>query len=372
MTKQYIVEGISANWQRAINRGLKAKEVSEARTLLLGEGGSNERSNKEGNRGSGGIVQCGSAIQRARKKDLGCLARDIHIAGAEPAQENRIPSRLLSEQGTGTGVGGRRECLAVAETSDKGGVPAVVDNARLTDKQSAAGNARAALLRYADRLVKKGATRRQAYKQVAKFAKSGCLREGLQSLVAVANARPGGGRALSASTLRRWRELEAKTGTLAPAIPQRCTEKPSWNVELFRKYYGLPSKLSVRHAIEMMARECPESLRPSVEQAGRYLERLGAVERNRGRMTGSELRALKPFVKRGTEYYAPMEIAVVDRPGVRTVSLANPAADIECEPGEAPWCESVTVTLGDGKLSRSLACSALMARYLRARHAKLS
>jgi len=39
--------------------------------------------------------------------------------------------------------------------------------------------------------------------------------------------------------------------------------------------------------------------------------------------------------------------AALHRPGVRTVSLISPAADVACEPGEAPWCDSITLTPGD-------------------------
>jgi phage-related baseplate assembly protein len=39
--------------------------------------------------------------------------------------------------------------------------------------------------------------------------------------------------------------------------------------------------------------------------------------------------------------------AALHRPGVRTVSLASPLHDVECEHDEAPFCEAITLTLGD-------------------------
>jgi putative transposase len=153
---------------------------------------------------------------------------------------------------------------------------------------------------------------RCAVAEVSRQAQSGALPEHLQTLVGVANARSVSSYDLSERVLWIWRCRRAR-GTLAPAVPQKSTEQPAWSVDIFLQCYRQPQKPSISQAIKAMSEIAPEGLElPSFGQACRYLNSIGAVERERGRRTGGELQALKPFRRRTTEELEPLDVTVVD------------------------------------------------------------
>lgn len=164
---------------------------------------------------------------------------------------------------------------------------------------------------------------------LVKQSKACALPAHLQSLVGQANARKGkiGARTLSRSTLLRWkRELAAASGNpvaLAPVDAQddprlpaerRARAVPEW-APYFLKCYRKPQKPSVQDALDELEESGalpPHLALPSPSQCYRLLEKMSIVERERGRRSGSELRALKGYRHRDTSQFDPCDIYQCD------------------------------------------------------------
>ncbi len=173
-------------------------------------------------------------------------------------------------------------------------------------------DARVALFREYQRMERKYGTN-EAIKEFCLQAKTGTLPDQLQSLVEIANARGGGnGRTISKSTLYRWKAMN-KRGVAAFA-PQTIEKKdiPPW-ATCFIGCYGTPDKPSIPQAMERMAKVLPNDIAmPSYGQVYRFHTKRSRLEREKGRRTGSELKALKGYRKRDTSDLLPMEIGTCD------------------------------------------------------------
>lgn len=155
----------------------------------------------------------------------------------------------------------------------------------------------------------------QAINKVVAQAKNQMLPAHLQSLVPSANARSGGAmgkQVLSRRTLYRWRELR-DIGITALA-PKEAAKKPlpAW-VPYFLKCYRKPQKPSVPMALEELALVLPDGIEmPSEAQCYRLLKKMSAIDRQKGRRTGNEMRALKGYRPRDTSDMVPGEVYQCD------------------------------------------------------------
>ncbi len=221
--------------------------------------------------------------------------------------------------------------------------PAVIEKVelpsmgRLKGWQRRTMDARGALLVHLEELAEQYGLNR-SIEAMIEAAKGGALPPALQKLVPQANARGGqcGKRTLSRTTLLRWRrELAAAEGNpvaLAPVdtyedprLPQHRREKkePEW-AALFLKCYRKPSKPSVNDAREEMEALLPVGMTlPSESQCRRYLKRLSTIEREKGRVTGNNIRALKGFTRRSTDGLNPCAICQCDGHSVKA-RVAHP------------------------------------------------
>lgn len=177
-------------------------------------------------------------------------------------------------------------------------------------------DARCMLLQHLDHLAEVHGVNR-AIEAMVKAAKAGALPEHLQMLIGQANARGGksGSRTLSRSSLLRWkREVKAAGGNyvaLAPKEQQRETVPP-W-APYFLKCYRKPQKPSVPDALAELATLLPPQITfPSEAQCYRLLAKMSAVDRERGRCTGNELRALKGYRRRDTSDLDPCAVYQCD------------------------------------------------------------
>lgn len=155
----------------------------------------------------------------------------------------------------------------------------------------------------------------QAIAKVVAQAKAGLLPEHIQSLVPVANARSGGEmgkQTLSRRTLYRWRELR-DLGVTALAPKEAAKQPlPDW-VPYFLKCYRKPQKPSVPDALEELVYILPDGIdMPSESQCYRLLKKMSAVDREKGRRTGNEMRALKGYRPRDTSDMVPCEVYQCD------------------------------------------------------------
>lgn len=193
--------------------------------------------------------------------------------------------------------------------------------ANLKGWQRRAMDARCALLNY---LAMLAATHgmNKALSSMEKAARAGSLPPHLQDLVASANARGGknGGRSLSRPTLLRWkRQLAEANGNpvaLAPDLDKLTSGKrvPAW-AAAFLTCYRTPDKPSVQDALDEMEEQQllpPGVPLPSVSQCYRLLKKMSAVDRERGRRTGNDLKALRGYRRRDTSDLVPCEIYQCD------------------------------------------------------------
>lgn len=170
--------------------------------------------------------------------------------------------------------------------------------------------ARLAILREVERLGHVGGVE-HAIHHVAGASRAGKLPPHLQALVCVANHT---GAALSVRTIKRWRAAaQAGIGALAPR-PGRGDGMPPWAAALLDAWRQ-PQKPSITSAVRALHRPgaLPEGVRPpSYDQARRFLAKVGAVEKLRGRKGPRELKADRPFVRRDTASLLPSDVYTAD------------------------------------------------------------
>ncbi|WP_147164312.1 Mu transposase C-terminal domain-containing protein, partial [Pararhodospirillum oryzae] len=191
--------------------------------------------------------------------------------------------------------------------------PVSADPGRLTDAARATMAARSALLAEIDRLQADGGlTARQAVLVLLDHAKAGTLRADLAVMIPAANARGGktGTRTLSYSSLYRWLR-ERDTGgvvALAPAAPA-APDWPAWAPTLL-ELYRRPQKPAIAAALALW----PEGTgpAPSYDQARRFINSLGALARNMGRMGPRELKSLRAHRVRIFEHLLPGDVWTAD------------------------------------------------------------
>lgn len=148
-------------------------------------------------------------------------------------------------------------------------------------------------------------SQQRAIDTLVSLAKAEQLTPYLNGLVQRANDRKTGDRSLSERTLKRWLadyRKEGETG-LAPARRQKDMSLPTW-AAAFLACYQRPTKPSVESAYAEFAQKNPAE-RPSIHVVRRFLNKLSAEARERGRRTPQELKALQPFKRRSTKSMYP-------------------------------------------------------------------
>jgi len=157
-------------------------------------------------------------------------------------------------------------------------------------------------------------TRDRAMVLVCADALSGRLPEEIQALIPIANARAGasGERSLSRRTLQRW-SAEAKQGMERLAPKASVRPEPLWAQPLL-DLYRQPQKPSLRYvALEILPGLLPKGVKPpSYDAARRWMEKVGTVERERGRMLSRELKTQLPFVRRTFADLLPLDVVSAD------------------------------------------------------------
>lgn len=184
----------------------------------------------------------------------------------------------------------------------------------LKDWQRQRMDARLAILRYWDRLVEEAQiSRERACNRILGEAEAGTLPEDLKALLPMANFRsgPSGDRTLSRRTLQRW-AAEARQGfdRLAPRALDRAT--PPWGPVLLDQYRR-PQAPSLRHIVlDVLPGALPVGLKaPTYDAARRWLDKVGVLEREKGRKFERELKTIKPFRRREKPEF-PFDILTAD------------------------------------------------------------
>jgi len=111
----------------------------------------------------------------------------------------------------------------------------------------------------------------------------------------------------SIRTLKRW----LSAGDLTPRVAQRDMTVPPW-AKVFLERYQQPQKPSVDAAYRDACNVWSAAERPSIHQVRRFLDKLGTVTRERGRMGPRELKNIQPFVRRDFSLLEPNDIWTAD------------------------------------------------------------
>ena len=127
-----------------------------------------------------------------------------------------------------------------------------------------------------------------------------------------ADGRGGGGKLPSVRTIKRWFAAR-ECNSLAPKISQKDMNVPSW-LPLFLECYRLPMKPSVAEAYRFFLRrlESDGNECPSIHTVRRWLDKVGNVERERGRRGARDLKNILPHKRRDFLHLKPAAIYTGD------------------------------------------------------------
>ncbi|AZC67402.1 DNA-binding protein [Pseudomonas chlororaphis] len=186
-----------------------------------------------------------------------------------------------------------------------------ISASQLTEDQRSVMTARLAFVREIERMSKT-ISQQRAIDTLVSLAKADQLSPYLKERVQRANNRKTGDRTLSERTLKRWLSDYRQQGEigLAPARRQKDLSLPSWSAS-FLACYQRPTKPSVEAAYAEFALKHPAE-RPSIHVVRRFLNKLSAEARERGRRTPQELKALQPFKRRLTKNLFPCDVFTAD------------------------------------------------------------
>ena len=129
-----------------------------------------------------------------------------------------------------------------------------------------------------------------------------------------ANARKGETRSLSYNGIIKWWMIWKKSGgdplTLAPKDTENYLE-PAW-AETLMKSWSKPQKPCLTEVLEELQRTVTSVVLPTYGQARHYLQKLGMIDREKGRKTGNELKTIRPFRRRDTSEMFPGDAYTAD------------------------------------------------------------
>lgn len=111
----------------------------------------------------------------------------------------------------------------------------------------------------------------------------------------------------SIRTLKRW--ISAKD--LTPRVTTRDMSVPPW-AKAFLERYQQPQKPSIDAAYRDACNAWAAEERPSIHQVRRFLAKIGAVSRERGRMGPRELKTIRPYITRSFDDLEPNDIWSAD------------------------------------------------------------
>ena len=181
--------------------------------------------------------------------------------------------------------------------------------AQLKTWQRECMDARVAIMRLIERAASVVGVNK-AINTIVKAAAEGNLEE-----YAAANIRKGVARSLSYGGIIKWWSTYQISGhnplALAPKDVENYQE-PAWAGALLA-CWRKPQKPSLTDVLADLQAALPPTLQmPSYGQARHYLQKLGAIEKEKGRKTGNELKAMKTFRRRDTSTMYPGDAYTAD------------------------------------------------------------
>lgn len=197
---------------------------------------------------------------------------------------------------------------AVATTSI-----AVTNRGSYTDEQNLTADARKGVIDALNSTMKcTGYPLKKAARTLLTLARQG--KASPQLMVMLKCARDGRGQASSDGlpserSLLRFVEQE-KAGQLVPKKKQTDMSVPTW-AKAFLGFYQQPQKPTVAHAYAQFC-DAYQGDKPSVHQVRRFLDKMGKVSLETGRMGSREIKNIKGFVRRATDHMWPGDAYTAD------------------------------------------------------------
>lgn len=239
------------------------------------------------------------------------------------AKREGWPSRPRSGKGGGAEypasalpAEAQKALAARALRETKANLPAQLDLPLATDLktyQRGTMESRAVVLAEIDRMmITEGLSQGRAVAALIDAVQTGSVSPDLLRHVAAANARGNGNRTLTRATIYNW--LKARTeadGNLVALAPVAVPEAgvPEW-APTFMKLWSRPVKHSIPEILEDL---WPEQMaKPSYDQTRRFLKRLDAITKNRGRVGPKALQQMKSYTARSTEDLWPGAVFIGD------------------------------------------------------------
>lgn len=193
--------------------------------------------------------------------------------------------------------------------------------AHLSTHQANVEGARRMVLAAIDRINREaGVSREAAMTTMLTQAKCGALNEQLEAALRLSCDARGkkGSPYPSIRTIKGWRAALVEGTSLAPSGCHFNMAIPAWAHE-FLKYYQRPQKPSVADAFEDLmdsdwAKRCIDEgvALPSIHQCRRFLDKMGNVSREVGRMGAREIKNIKGFRRRGFDHMLPNDVWSAD------------------------------------------------------------
>ncbi|HGJ0761761.1 TPA: Mu transposase C-terminal domain-containing protein [Salmonella enterica subsp. enterica serovar Bovismorbificans] len=211
----------------------------------------------------------------------------------------------------------RRDPYAISPLEAYRGSPQLMEERlnALTENQRQIADARIAIIREVLRIGSEpGFTCAKAIRFIVRQSENGELNERLTGFVAVANAKKGKTRALSAITLKRWMAEYNKAENaaerlllLAPGKREEMkVEQISWLPDFLAEYRqsnGRPMTEAYEDFVAEWNRRHAEEpymlqIVPSYDAIRRVMKKLPEVTKQKGRVTGSEYKQIEGFTRR--------------------------------------------------------------------------
>lgn len=112
-------------------------------------------------------------------------------------------------------------------------------------------------------------------------------------------------------TIKRWFKQERETGTTASKRKAKDMSVPAW-APAFLAVYQTPQKPSIAAAYRIFSESFTDGVLPSEHAVRRFLNKMGSVSREMGRLGTREIKNIKPFVRRTFDELMPADVYSAD------------------------------------------------------------
>ncbi|MBJ7537183.1 Mu transposase C-terminal domain-containing protein [Marinomonas transparens] len=201
--------------------------------------------------------------------------------------------------------------------------------AKTTQRQRDTASSRAMVLRAIQAMVEEGISQESAIATILTQAQLGSLAQTNpvleKALMASVDPRGHGQRQIAHScddvaarhcypskrSIMRWFSELKQQGDLIPKQREKAP-LPKW-LAAFRQYYNVPEKPSLNGAYELFRENWfGDGPCPSIYAVRRAMDKLGKVEREKGRMGSHDLVNIRPFTRRRFDHLLPCDIYSAD------------------------------------------------------------